>query len=216
MKIKDIKGQKFGKLLVVEHVGFSCDNHALWKCVCDCGKELITIGSSLRRGDTTSCGCYQIERSTKHGLKHTKEYEAWLHLRARCYNPNEKYYNNYGGRGITVCDRWNNSIDGFLNFMKDMGKKPGKEYSIDRIDNSGNYCPENCRWATFKTQNNNRRNNRYLTLNGETKTMQEWVNFLNIPRSTLKQRLHNGWSVEEALTLERSLKKKSFKTKQSC
>lgn len=210
-KIKDVIGQKFGRLTVVKFTEISKDGHALWECYCDCGKAIITKGSSLRSGDTTSCGCYQIERSTKHGLTHTREYQTWLHLKDRCYNSNDKYYHNYGGRGVVVCERWINPVDGFMNFYNDMGNRPKGKYSIDRINNDGNYEPSNCEWNTYKIQNNNRRSNRLLTLHGETKTMQQWVDILNIPRSTLKQRLRNGWSEEEALTLERNPKKKDFK-----
>ena len=114
---------------------------------------------------------------------------------ARCYNPNNAAYNRYGGRGITVCKRWRK----FENFLADMGNRPSSKYSIDRIDNSGNYTRENCKWSTMKEQCRNRRNNRLLTLNGETHCVAEWVDIVGIRSDTIRARLKRGWSVERAL-----------------
>jgi len=164
---KDLTDKKFNRLKVID-ISHE-DNNRLyhWNCVCECGNEIIVKGSHLRSGHTKSCGCLrkeiQSERLKKsnyrHGLRFTNEYNIWSTMKARCSNINHNRYKNYGGRGIKVCDKW---LNDFINFYKDMGKRPSKEYSIDRIDNDGNYEPNNCRWATWKQQANNRSNNLIL------------------------------------------------------
>ena len=174
-------------------------NHQYWLFRCDCGNKKVIEVSSVKIGATKSCGCLKkemlINKNTTHGMTKTREYVAWYHMKRRCYNKNYKKYKNWGGRGITVCNRWLK----FENFYKDMGKRPART-SIDRIDNNGNYEPNNCRWATVKEQNNNRRSNRLLTFNRKTQNITQWTNELGINRSTLYSRLRYGWSVEKALT----------------
>lgn len=132
----------------------------------------------------------------KHGLTHTPEYEAWAAMHARCGNPRCKSYKDYGGRGIRVCERWKS----FEAFIADMGRRPDG-CSLDRFpDNNGNYEPGNCRWATSRQQGNNKRNNVWLTLNGQTKTFMEWAREYGIPRGKLRKRLKAGWPLQEALT----------------
>lgn len=123
-------------------------------------------------------------------------YAAWRRLNAYCNNKNNIHYADYGGRGITVCERWRR----FENFLEDMGVSPGREFSIDRIDNNGGYSKENCRWATYRQQQRNRRSNRLITLNGVTKTCMEWAEDYGIPPSRLYNRLWWGWEPERALT----------------
>ena len=118
-------------------------------------------GSHLRSGSTLSCGCYRKESNTTHGMTDTKEYELYIRIQDRCYNENHEAYRNYGGRGIAVCDRWK---DSFENFYEDMGDKPGEDYSLDRIDNNKGYSPDNCKWATRKEQNRNRRGNKIQSI----------------------------------------------------
>ncbi len=202
----DLTGKKFGKLTVsAKHPVKTANNLIRWECVCDCNpdKLLVIRGGDLRSGSSKSCGCVGrekiIERSTKHGNcltgKATTEYITWCGMKTRCYNPNEKEYNNYGGRGIIVCDRW---LNNFSSFLEDMGQKPAPKYELDRIDNNGNYEPANCRWANRVTQQNNKRNNHLITYNGETKTLAQWAKDKGLDFDLLRNRLKR-WSVEDAL-----------------
>lgn len=155
-------GQRFDRLIVIAFHDRNPQTRKLrWLCQCDCGKTKLVFGNNLRRGNTKSCGCLQkeitVDRSTKHG--HTNKtavsgtYHSWREMKSRCYNPKRKFYKHYGGRGITVCDRW---LESFDNFLADMGERPNGK-SIDRIDTNGNYEPNNCRWATQTQQIHNRR-----------------------------------------------------------
>lgn len=179
-KLIDLTGYRFGKLTVLKRVP-NKGNCTAWECICDCGNIKIVTQSSLHSKKTKSCGCYRInsiiERSFKHGEINTKEYKAWKHAKDRCFNSNTKNYYRYGGRGITVCERWKNS---FENFLSDMGYAPSINHSIDRIDNNGNYEQNNCRWATWKQQHGNRSNNRWIEFNGEKRILADWARKLNI------------------------------------
>jgi len=152
MKLIDETGKRYGRLLVV---GFQ---NGKWECKCDCGKVTYVLGGNLRSGRQKSCGCLDYERKVKHGntsgSKETPEYRAWKNMKKRCYNTKDKYYQDYGGRGIKVCDRW---LHSFENFLEDMGKRPSPKHSLDRIDYNGDYSPENCRWVTASEQIINQR-----------------------------------------------------------
>jgi len=138
-----------------------------------------------------------IGKSIKHGMSYTPEYRTWVGMKYRCLSEKCKLYPNYGGRGIKVCDRWMV----FENFFTDMGKRPSKLHSINRINNDGDYCPENCNWATDREQMNNRRNTRYLEYNGETLSIPEWSEKLGISQLAIRQRIMAGWGAEFALTI---------------
>lgn len=154
-KFIELTGQRFGRLVVLRREGKGpIGTGILWRCMCDCGNETIVSGGNLRSKHTQSCGCYHSEVIVKHGQYLTSEYTAWYHMKQRCYNPKCKHFNHYGGRGITVCERW---LENFSNFFADMGNKPTPAHSIDRINNELGYSPDNCRWADKKTQASNRR-----------------------------------------------------------
>jgi len=194
-RVIDLPGQVFGRLTVLEFGGYSKHNQARWKCQCVCGSIKLVASNNLRRGMTKSCGCVQNKWS--HGCSQNSEtYKTWESMKQRCYNKNHKHYRNYGGRGITVCKRWK---DNFAAFLEDMGDRPPKA-TIDRIDNSLGYSPENCRWATRKQQQRNRRTNRLLTCNGETHCLAEWAEKVGLTKAIIAKRLRLNWSVERALS----------------
>lgn len=203
-KFKDITGQKFGKLTVVCFAGVLSGN-SRWKCACECGGSTISHIGSLRRGEAKSCGCLRSEKSklqfTSHGMSHTKIHRIWRAMIERCYNAHCKGYPNYGGRGITVSDEWLE----FSNFYADMGDRPSPKHSIERNDVDGNYCKDNCRWATMVEQQNNRRDNVWITYKGETKTLSQWSKLFNINRQTIADRIKTGRSLEESFS-QKSLK----------
>lgn len=161
---EDLSGRRFGRLVVVkradECVGHSY-GHSLWMCLCDCGNETYVYGSNLLQGKTKSCGCYHTEMikaaNSTHGESKTRLHRIWAGMKERCYNTRASNYHNYGGRGISVCDEWRNSFSAFRDWAVLNGYKD--HLSIDRINVDGNYEPQNCRWATFIEQNNNKRNN---------------------------------------------------------
>lgn len=129
-----------------------------------------------------------------HGMSYTVYYRTWSNIKSRCLNKNTKFYKDYGGRGIKICDRWLNS---FENFYEDMGERPSNKHSLDRIDNDGDYCKENCRWATWIQQSRNSRNTRMITYKGETYCLTKWAEMLDIKYSALIYRLNKGWNVED-------------------
>lgn len=167
-KRKELAGQRFGKLVVVKSTGKNTAGRYLWECICDCGKHIVLRSDLLRRGISDNCGCLTKEKMSRWGLKHGKTingnpngnttYVSWKGMKQRCCNPNSDQYHYYGARGVTVCDRWINS---FENFLEDMGERP-EGLTLDRIDSNGNYEPGNCRWADYYIQNNNKRRHYYI------------------------------------------------------
>ena len=198
-KIKNIEGRRFGKLVALKMDGFNKWKKAVWLCRCDCGNTISTLSNGLIAGRTKSCGCYQKEVVTKHGVSRSPEYIAWKSMISRCRNSNDPSYKTYGGAGVDVCDRWIESVN---NFIEDMGARPSLKYSVDRIDNSKGYSKENCRWATMKEQQRNRTNNRIIEFNGISMCIAEWCELLGLKFCTLDRRLKNkNFTVEQALTM---------------
>lgn len=192
-------GQRCGRLIVLSESGRDSVGNVLWLCQCDCGKQTVTSGDKLRSGNTISCGCYMMERRkvmhVTHGKCHTRIYGIWQNMLQRCQNKNAAKWNIYGGRGITVCERWKT----FQNFYEDMGDPPDGT-TLDRIDSNGNYCKDNCRWATNDVQSRNRSANRILKLGDKEQVVTDWGKELGIDPNTLCSRLERGWTVERTLT----------------
>lgn len=187
-------GEKINRLKLIE---YTSNGKGIFLCECGTVKEISRY--NVERGAVKSCGCLFKEHpnNTKHSGSGTRLYIIWKGIRQRCNNPNCKIFKNYGGRGIKLCDEWND-FNNFKEWAMINGYKDN--LSIDRIDVNGNYTPDNCRWVTNKIQANNKRNNRLLTLNGTTKTMSEWSEETGIKVSTIWERLNKGWSVERALS----------------
>lgn len=190
-------GQKFGRLSVIEVGQIPNSYRYIAVCVCECGALIKQRFDHLLKGFAVSCGCFRVEKITKHGLKNSPHYNAWKNMLDRCYNEKCKAYKNYGGRGIKVHQPWHD----IRNFVADLpsGYKPGVQ--LDRIDNDGDYEPGNIRWATPKQNSANRRSTTKLTFKGETKSQREWARQLGIDERLINSRILNlGWSVDRALS----------------
>jgi len=160
VKVVDIAGKRFGKLTVIgRHNENSKDGKSRWLCVCDCGNKIVATGQKIKSGHTKSCGCAKTGINITHGMTESREYEIWCGMKKRCNNKSNEAFNRYGGRGISVCDKWQNDFQAFLD---DMGGCP-KGHSIDRIDNDGDYTPDNCKWSTPKEQAQNRHERGYFS-----------------------------------------------------
>ncbi len=197
----DLTGKRFGKLVVLEKHGSQVakcgSSNAIWKCRCDCGNITFAMSSNLKKGHTQSCGCWKSESQITHGMTGTRIYRIWNDMRTRCYQKSHRSYDDYGGRGITVCEEWKNSSDSFIEWAFSSGYQ--ENLTLDRIDTNGNYEPSNCRWVTRKEQCNNTRRNVFLEYKGKRKTVSQWAEELGIKDGTIRGRLNRGWSVERAL-----------------
>ena len=202
----DLTGHRFGKLVVREiapdHTTPDGHRRVQWLCQCDCGGLVTVLAHQLcRPNGTWSCKCVRNvsngESDYKRG-KMTSEWRTWSGLFERCYNPNHNSFHRYGGRGITVCDRWRES---YKNFLEDMGRKPTPQHSIDRVDGNKGYEPLNCRWATKKEQGETKRNTVHITWKGETHDILEWQRITGIDRQVIWRRFRKkGWSSEQIFT----------------
>lgn len=201
--VNDLTGAKFGRLTVVERKWCEKKKRNLWFCQCECGNSTLVLTSDLLAGKSTSCGCFRksetSQRRKTHGMSNSRLYRIWNAMKERCQCTTNAQYNDYGGRGIIVCAEWRDSFETFYDWAISNGY--AEHLTIDRIDTNGNYCPDNCRWATPEMQNSNKRNNHILTYNGKTQTIQRWSKETGIPFTTLLYRVNNGWTVKAALTL---------------
>ncbi len=213
IRLDDLTGKRFGRLTVVKLIGYDKkSNRTKWECVCDCGNRTVVGASDLKSGNTKSCGCLAREaigeRSFKHGFgTEDRLFRIWCGMRRRCDNEKAQDYERYGARGIRVCQEWE---DSFLNFREwALANGYQDNLTIDRKDNNGDYCPENCRWADCLTQNNNRRSNVYLTCDGMTMTIADWARKVGIKPLTIAARKRAGWSDEDCV----KIRPKQFKPK---
>lgn len=198
-KDKDLTNQIFFKLTVIKKDSSprGGKKREYWICKCECGKEKSIIGSSLRSGNTKSCGCWKPLLT--HGKSKSFEYHCWQNLKDRCFNKNNSNYHCYGQRGIGVHHQW---LESFENFYDYIGPAPFKKHSLGRINNDGNYEPGNVRWETSKQQGRNKSTNKFIEYNGERKCLSEWAEIIGVSRATLWARLSDyGWTIEQALTI---------------
>jgi len=206
-KANDYTGKRFGRLVCVERlpsrVQPSGQKKSMWKVLCDCGNTAEIRGADLASGNTTSCGCFAKESAGKsnktHGLSKIHPlFYLWCDMRSRCNSPKDPAYSRYGGRGITVCERWSS----FENFIADMGDRPAG-YQLERVNNDLGYSPDNCTWATREAQCRNRRSNIKVTINGETLCLLDWCKKVSLPYARVRARIKKlNWSPERALGLQ--------------
>lgn len=198
-KFIDLTGQKFGRLTVIKRAE-KINNRIKWLCKCDCGNEKKVNSAELLSGNTKSCGCYQKEQTSKarktHGLSKTRLYRIWKDMKVRCsYNKNDNFH-WYGERNISVCQDWND----FSAFAEWAIKNGYNDFlSIDRIDTNGNYCPDNCRWISQKEQCKNRRNTKFITINGVSHTISEWSSISGVYVKNIYARINRSWKSEDAV-----------------
>lgn len=200
MKAKNLIGKKFGRLTVVARGKNTSGGKTTWVCDCDCGKrkEKAVIAYDLESGKVQSCGCLHLENNKGRNITHnqtgTRLYRIWVSMHQRCRNPKNIAYKNYGGKGISVCDEWIEFV-AFSDWALSHGY--ADNLTLDRIDCEDGYSPNNCRWATMKVQQNNRRNNHKISIGGVCKTIAEWSDLSGIPRATLEWRIKNNWAEHE-------------------
>lgn len=189
----DRTGMRYGAWLVVSMAELR-GGKRFWLCRCDCGNEAKVASGNLATG--SSSGCSSCKRKT-HNLSKLPEYDIWSGIKSRCYCQTATGFQNYGGRGISMCQRWRESFPAFL---EDVGRRPSPKHSLDRIDNNGDYEPGNCEWVSHKHQANNKRTNVRLRLGDQEKTQKQWEEHLGLGHGTLRHRLRSGWTLSQALT----------------
>jgi len=209
-EFKNLSGQTFGLLTVMDRTKIG-NRKVYYECKCACGNTVIVESYNLKSGHTKSCGCIgrqkaknrMIEVNTTHGMTHTRFYSIYCSMKKRC-KPYHRHYKDYGGRGIFVCSKWEKSFENFKNdmyesYLDHVNKFGENNTSIDRIDTNESYCKENCRWSTNIEQNNNKRNTRYFTYNGECKPLRYYSTKYNINLDTLCSRIYHNWKIEDAI-----------------
>lgn len=203
----DLTGQRFGRLVVEGFAGTDKKRNVLWSCKCDCGQRRVVTGNNLKSGHTKSCGCSRIA----HGKSYTRLHRIWADMKTRCYNPQNRAYKNYGGRGITICDEWRDDFQKFYDWAMSCGYQDN--LMIDRTDNDKGYYPDNCRWVNIEVQNNNKRNNIKIEYQGKVQTLAQWSKELEIEMDVLWHRINvSGWSIEKAFSIPTD-ERKSHKEK---
>ena len=201
-KYIELTGQRFGKLVVLKRVENAKDGATRFLCQCDCGNTKVIRSKHLKSGAISDCGCEKSQRTRNNNLKHggsgTRLYNIWIKMRDRCKNPHSADWADYGGRGITVCDKWDSSFESFRKWAESAGYEKGK--SIDRIDVNSGYYPDNCRWVSTQIQANNKRNNHIVSYHGKKMSLADVARLSTVPYGTIKRRICvYGWSVEEAV-----------------
>lgn len=200
--LRDLTGQRFGRLLVRERSLPNRRGNAMWNCVCDCGQERRIAGIQLTSGRTSSCGCLRLDRNieavTTHGLSKSRVYSIWHHMKRRCQDPANRNYARYGGRGITVCDRWQS----FEAFLADMGQ-PGPALTLERRDNDGPYSPDNCVWADRRAQRRNTSTNIVVTLGRERLSLADACDQLGLKHQAVYMRMRRGATFDQAISENR-------------
>ena len=214
-KGEDLTGRKFGRLTVLSRSDFTGHGKTpkvYYNCLCDCGNTTVSRSDQLKNGEAKSCGCYWREKASAYMKEHPPQprygdsreriHNIWYLMKYRCEDPTSPAYNNYGGRGIKVCEEWGNGDAGYFAFKQwAMDNGYSENLTIDRIDNDGDYSPENCRWVDVYEQANNKRNNHYIEYNGETHTLKQWSDIVGIPYKTLHNRVKSlGWDFQRAIT----------------
>lgn len=195
---EDLTGKRFERLVPIKQVGRSASRGVIWECKCDCGNIVTVKAQSLKSGETKSCGCFNRDKSTKHGLCNTRLYRIWHGIKCRCYEEKNKKYYLYGAKGIKMCEEWKNDFKKFYEWSISNGYN--EKLTIDRIDSEGDYEASNCRWANIYTQNNNRKINHYLEYNGEKHTIAEWARIYKVNRDFFYNRMRKNkkhYTVEE-------------------
>lgn len=199
----NVTGLRFGRLVALGPVA-RLRRQIVWLCECDCGNTARVILKCLMAGETRSCGCLRSEicraQLTTHGMRNSRLYKTWQSMKTRCTNPKSNVYAFYGGRGISVCDEWMHDFEAFHAYISQLPGFGVKGNTLDRIENNGNYCPGNVRWASMPEQQRNRRSNRKITHNGKTQCVKEWAEEFHMKHTTLSDRLERGWTMERALT----------------
>lgn len=195
--LHDLTGQRFGRLTVIERVENNKFGQTRWKCHCDCGTDKVIDAQSLISGKTQSCGCLNLENHTTHQMAYTLIYRTWGSMKARCLNPNAPNYKNYGGRGIKICDEWQNDFQAFYDYVSQLEHYGEKGYTLDRINVNGNYEPNNLRWATAKEQRRNRRDNHIVEYKGVKMCLTDAAIKSGINKCTLLARVKKGDTGDE-------------------
>lgn len=200
-RLKDMTNYEFNGCVVLkraENIG----KNVCWLCKCYCGNNFVVRATDIRTGNTKSCGCLNKklagDRARKHGNRNSRLYNIWNNMKMRCSNINSINYKNYGGRGIKVCEEWNEYFESFYYWAMNSGYNVN--LTLDRIDNNKDYNPNNCRWIDYKRQGNNKRNNHILEYKNKKHSIAEWSDITGIPYDALWSRIKKGWDVEKALT----------------